>query len=110
MVRPRMSTHELHRISAGACPTCGRPHTDPPSDPDEATQLLAALRFTCVERGIWVSPDHRVRERDAADLMGYRPKTLRNLRALNDPKLPEFEIRAGRALYSLAAIAEWMMT
>jgi len=66
------------------------------------------LAAECERRRIWTSPDLRVRESDAADLMGLSPKTLRNRRSLQDPALPDFQLRGGRALYSLASILAWM--
>ena len=81
------------------CPTCGQALPDATAQPD----TLEQLRDACRERGIWVSPDGRVREADAADLLGRQPKTLANWR-YGDQRLP-FVIRAGRALYALEDLA-----
>lgn len=64
------------------------------------------LRAACAARGIWVSADDRVREADAAELLGMAPKTLRNWRYTNEP-LP-YTTRAGRPLYALSDLAEWL--
>ena len=66
------------------------------------------LRAECERRGTWISPDGRVRERDAAILMGCSAKRLKNRRAELDDRLPSFVKRNGRVLYSLVSIAAWM--
>jgi hypothetical protein len=55
---------------------------------------------------MWLSYDDRVREADAADLIGLKVKTLRN-RRYQDAPLP-FLMRGGRPLYSLSDLAAFM--
>lgn len=86
------------------CPTCNRPFVDPAPAPDAVTALRAACQF----RDIWVSHDGRVREADAATLMGLAAKTLRNRRCALDPNLPAHITRNRHPLYSLASLAEWL--
>lgn len=92
-----------------SCPHC--PHCNPDlmvkAPQDDAIDGLR-LSEECRRRGYWISPDGRVREHDAAELMGLKPKTLKNRRSLEDPNLPSFEIRAGRALYSITSLSEWL--
>lgn len=92
------------------CPLCGGtwvPAEVPPvlseDDPD-----VISLHEECRRRGYWISPDGGIREKDAADLMGLAPKTLRNRRSLLDNSLPAFKIRNRRALYSITSLAEWL--
>ena len=66
------------------------------------------LHDECRRRGLWISYDGRLKEKDAADLMCLAPKTLRNRRSMMDDNLPGYEIRKGRALYSIVSIAAWM--
>jgi hypothetical protein len=82
------------------CPCCHGTGYAPQAEPSE---LVEQLRDTCRERGTWISPDDRVRESAAAELLGLRPKTLENWRA-NGARLP-FIKRAGRPLYALADLA-----
>jgi len=91
-----------------ACPHCGGSLPANSPEPDDSALELTQLRLYCVQAGIRILPVGMVRERDAAALMGLAEKTLKNRRSLDDPKLPSFEIRAGRALYSLASLAAWM--
>ena len=88
---------------AQPCPHCGGTGYLAPVDPCE---LLDKLETSCRERGLWVSPDGRVREDDAADLLGMKPKTLSNWR-YGDGRLP-FVKRSGRPLYALADLAEYL--
>ena len=95
-----------------SCPHC--PHCNPDLarvaalEPDGLEATVMQLRAHCIQSGIPVLPFATVREEDAAKLMNLRPKTLKHRRALDDPSLPSFEIRSGRALYALASIAAWM--
>jgi hypothetical protein len=76
---------------------------------DEGTAEVPRVREECERRGYWISHDGRLRERDAAELMGLAQKTLRNRRALKDPNLPAFVKRRGRPLYSIASLAAWLL-
>ena len=87
---------------ARCCPHCNGTGYVSEAEPVEIT---ADLERACVERGIWVSPDGRVREADAADLIGMAAKTLRNWRYV-DRRLP-FVTRSGRPLYALADLADF---
>lgn len=80
------------------CPACGQllPQADP----------VEQLREACRSRGVWLSYDDRVREADAADLIGLTVKTLRN-RRYQDAPLP-FVMRLGRPLYALTDLAAFM--
>lgn len=83
------------------CPHCGGTG----SVPDAKPALIDQLRAACVARGTWVSPDERVREADAAELIGWQPKTLRNRRYADAP-IP-FVMRGGRPLYALSDLADF---
>jgi hypothetical protein len=85
------------------CPCCGGTGWAPQVD---AGALAGQLRETCRERGTWLSPDDRVREADAAELLGLKPKTLENWRAAG-AKLPYIK-RAGRPIYALADLARYI--
>jgi hypothetical protein len=83
------------------CPHCAGTGQVPDAI-DTATQL----RTACNDRGIWRSADDRVREADAAEFLGWQPKTMRN-RRYEDAPIP-FVIRQGRPLYSIADLAAWI--
>ena len=85
-----------------ACPHCNGTGLLQPS----RAALLDLMRTACRDRSIWLSPDDRVREADAATLVGLQPKTLAN-RRYEDAPIP-FVMRAGRPLYALADLAAWM--
>lgn len=87
---------------SSACPHCHGTGVQLPANPHV---LRADFERACIERGIWVSPDGKVRESDAAGLIGLSPKTLRNWRHA-DRRLP-FTTRAGRPLYALDDLAEF---
>ena len=85
------------------CPHChGTGYLQPP----DAGELLCDLEAACRERGHWISPDNRVREDAAADLIGLAPKTLRNWRSTDAP-LP-YILRKARPLYRLEDLAEYL--
>lgn len=86
------------------CPHCGGTGLAP--EPVQTADATEALRAACRERGIWLSHDDRVREADAADLLGLAAKTLCNWRSA-DRRLP-FEPRNGRPLYALVDLAAWL--
>jgi hypothetical protein len=86
-------------MSGTICPHCGGAGYLPDVD------LAAQSRAACQARGIPISGDDRVREADAAALLGIEVKTLRNRRYMFDPRTPEFVKRNGRAWYQLSAIA-----
>lgn len=85
------------------CSRCGGSGVEP--GPIQA-EIVESLRVDCVARGIWVSPDGYVRETDAATLVNWSPKTMRN-RRYSDAPIPHIS-RQGRPLYALADLAEWM--
>ena len=96
-----------------SCPHCHHCNPQlvnaaPPADVEEAISDTMRLQAYCRQAGIRILPIGLVRESDAAILMGLASKTLKNRRSMHDPLLPKFEIRGGRALYSLVAIAAWM--
>ena len=67
---------------------------------------MDALERACRDRGVWVSPDGRVGEADAAELLGRATGTLRNW-ALAEQPLPFVRIR-GRRTYRLRDISDFM--
>jgi len=85
------------------CARCGGTGEEPGASPAE---MVEHLRATCRERSLWVSPDGMVRETEAADLIGWQTKTLRNRRYADAP-IP-FTMRAGRPLYALSDLAAWL--
>lgn len=85
------------------CSRCGGTGQEPGPSPSD---LAETLRLACIERGIWVSPDGMVREGDAAGLIGWQPKTMRNRRYADAP-IP-FTTRQGRPLYALDDLADWL--
>jgi hypothetical protein len=69
---------------------------------------LDDLRIRCREAGIEIIPGDLVSEKDAARLISRSPKTLRNWRYLMmDGQLP-FEHFAGRIVYRLEDLADFI--
>jgi len=94
-------------MSCPHCPHCNQLAAIPSPEDDDGALNLMRLRAYCDETGIPILPGGFVRESDAASLMDLKPKTLKNRRSMRDPMLPLFEMRRGRAVYSLASIAQW---
>lgn len=67
---------------------------------------VTMLRFVCRDRAALVTGDDLVRERTAATLLGWSPKTLRNDRA--GAKRVAFVKRGRAVLYDLHELARWM--
>jgi hypothetical protein len=80
------------------CPACG--HT---FDPAPAVDPVRALELVCRERGFLVTPDGRVREDVAAQLLGLAAGTLRNW-SYGETRLPYVRV-ARRRTYRLTDIA-----
>ena len=93
MVAP-MSEHDL-------CPTCGQPM--PVSRVEAVEARIAVWRRWCIENRKWVSPDDRVDENTAAELLGVSPFTMRNWRSADRP-LP-FACTRRRISYRLHDLA-----
>ena len=100
----------MYCMSCPHCPHCNSQlgNVPPPADADESISDTMRLQAYCRQAGITILPAGLIRDSDAARLMGLASKTLKNRRSMHDPSLPQFEIRAGRALYSLVSIAAWM--
>lgn len=75
---------------------------------DDLQQRISAtvtrLEAWCAEHGRWVSPDKRVREDVAAEILGMAPGTMRNRRAALAPVLPCYQV-SGRVTYRLDDLA-----
>lgn len=82
------------------CPNCGHRLDAPVESPVEA------LERACRDRGVWVSPDGRVSEADAAELLGRATATLANWSYADQP-LPFVKVR-GRRTYRLADVANML--
>ncbi len=70
---------------------------------------MAMILRAAMDRGVTMSADMRVSERDAADLMGYAPGSLKNIR--QEGKGPIFYYRAvngSRVSYRLMDLATWL--
>lgn len=85
------------------CSRCGGTGIEPGHSSGD---ILETLRAACIERGTWVSPDGMVREADAANLIGWQTKTMRN-RRYTDAPIP-YATRRGRPLYALSDLATWL--
>jgi len=91
-------------MSAGtkphSCPHCGQPLPGGEADQQrEVEALAAALRAA----GHLVTPDLRVREHVAAELLARSPLTLRNWAATGAGRLESVKV-AGRRTYRLAEV------
>ncbi|HHT41212.1 MAG TPA: hypothetical protein GX000_06190 [Actinomyces sp.] len=75
------------------------------AEPDPLSDTLAQLREACAARGLRVTHDEYLPERDAAELLGRAPGTLRGWRA--EGRAPEYRRRLGRVEYALTALAEF---
>lgn len=89
-----MTEHDL-------CPTCGQPM--PLSRAEAVEARIAVWRRWCIENRKWVSPDDRVDENTAAELLGVSPFTMRNWRS-GDRPLP-FACTRRRISYRLHDLA-----
>jgi len=107
---PASSTDMSKGADGITCPHCQRTFNRGVGATDGRAVETLDLRQECERRGYWISHDDRLRERDAAELMGLRPKTLRNRRSLKDPSLPVFVGRRGRPLYAISSLAAWLST
>jgi hypothetical protein len=83
------------------CPHCGQPM--PTSRAEAIEARVATWRAWCGQNGRWVSPDDRVNEATAAELIGRTSFTLRNWRSAGQP-LPFVRVR-GRISYRLRDLA-----
>src|SRR6185312_13209573 len=83
------------------CPHCGQPM--PLSRAKAIEAQMAAWRTWCKQNGRWVSPDDRVNETTAAELLGVSPFTMRNWRSARQP-LSFVRVR-GRISYRLRDLA-----
>lgn len=73
----------------------------------EATAEL--LRLAALERGIFLSGDHRISEADAASLLGYSGEHFAELRRVGaGPPAFRLGLRGARFSYRLADIAVWI--
>ncbi len=67
------------------------------------------LQQVAAERGLYVTADDRVNERDAADLLGYAEGTLRNMRtAGGGPSFFNRPLGGFAKSYRLADLARWV--
>lgn len=82
------------------CPCCGR---SLPSIGDRIAVRLQELESACQNHGYLLTPDGRVREEIAAELLGLAPGTLRNW-SYSETPLPFTKV-ARRRTYRLADIA-----
>ena len=89
-----MTEHDL-------CPNCGQ--LMPTSRAEAIEARMAAWLTWCRDNGKWVSPDGRVDESTAAELLGVSPFTMRNWRSARQP-LPFVRMR-GRISYRLRDLA-----
>ena len=92
-------------MATACCPCCGQAVPD--------TQALADARLhelvtACHSHGYLVTPDGRVREEVAAELLGLAPGTLRNWSYSESP-VPYTKV-ARRRTYRLSDIAAFMET
>lgn len=85
------------------CQCCGQPVADPGA---RIEARVKELRDACQSTGRMVTPDGRVREEVAAELLGLAPGTLRNW-SYGDSPLP-FTRVARRRTYRLADLAAVM--
>lgn len=73
----------------------------------EATAEM--LRQIAVERGEAITPDGRVSERVAAELVGYEPRSLQNLRYLDaGPAYYRRPFAGSNVSYRLIDISSWI--
>lgn len=72
----------------------------------EATETLARLRETAEARGFQITGDGFLAERDAAELLGRSPSTLRRWRA--EGAGPAWRRRLGRVEYALSDLADFV--
>jgi len=86
------------------CDACGQ--LTPEVRKAEAIEArLITMRSWCQQNGKWVSPDDRVDEATAAELLGVSPFTMRNWRSARQP-LAFFRVRGrGRISYRLRDLA-----
>lgn len=78
---------------------------------DLEQRIAATERVFCAwvnEHGRQITPDGRVFEVTAAELLGRAPKTLSNLRAADLG--PAYFRAGGRVEYRLSDLAEWLET
>lgn len=88
-------------IEQNLCPHCGQPM--PTSRAEAIEAQVTTWRAWCRQNGRWVSPDDRVNEATAAELLGRTSFTLRNWRSAGQP-LPFVRVR-GRISYRLRDLA-----
>jgi len=86
------------------CPCCG---SKLPSIDDRLADRMRELERACRTHGYLVTPDGRMREETAAELLGLSAGTLRNWSYMEPPPIP-FTRVARRRTYRLADIAAFL--
>lgn len=94
-------------MTPNRCPHCGGRLAEP--DPHDQQREVEALAQRLRQAGHAVTPDLRVREHVAADLLARSPLTLRNWAASGAGRLQPVKV-AGRRTYWLSEVVALMKT